>query len=337
MQTVNEGYSATVVGDTYSDKISIERAETLSIQTVVDVDTPSAVTFDSGEAEVTTITFEAKADTDPGDYVVIPDTDGNLWAISLDVAGSDPEPTGDVWASIPAGRKVHVDISGTTTAASVAAAVETAFDALTGLPFTTDDSGADGTFVVTQTVRGPIETVAVYNEDDSGNGGITFAQTNEGVASEVNATDDTITIPTHGLTTGLKGQVTKTGTHVDGLQDTTDYFVIVVDDDTIQLASSLSNALAGTAIDLLDQGSDGNVSTFTPTSLAGASVTYQKSNVFDPQSDSDWSDVAQATSITQSGSTWYEPTTPVCWRWLRLKYTLTAGRMSVDAYIVGKS
>lgn len=58
-----------------------------------------------------------------------------------------------------------------------------------------------------------------------------------------------ITIPNHYFSTGTKVIYdAKGGSALGGLTDNTDYFVIVLDDTRIRLASSLSNALAGTAI-----------------------------------------------------------------------------------------
>jgi hypothetical protein len=69
-------------------------------------------------------------------------------------------------------------------------------------------------------------------------------------ASAVDLDEDTLTIADHGLVAGERVQVATTNTLPTGLAVDTDYFVIVVDDDTIQLASSAENALAGTEIDL---------------------------------------------------------------------------------------
>jgi hypothetical protein len=153
-------------------------------------------------------------------------------------------------------------------------------------------------------------------------------------AEDVDATEDTLTIEGHGYTTGLKGQMTTSDADLpSGLSTATDYFVIVIDDDTIQLANSLSNALAGTEIDLSDAGT--GTHTFTPTALAGGSVKIQKSNVAKPSADADWTDVAAATNITADGSTWLEDDAPG-YKWVRYVYTLTAGRMSAVTHIIGK-
>lgn len=77
--------------------------------------------------------------------------------------------------------------------------------------------------------------------------------------SAVNAGTDQLTITAHGLVTGdgpaamfaaSAGAVLPGGTAA-----VTDYWVIRVDDNTVKLATSSTNAMAGTAIDITDAGS----------------------------------------------------------------------------------
>ena len=141
--------------------------------------------------------------------------------------------------------------------------------------------------------------------------------------------DDEITIASHGLTTGLVGQMTTSGGLPGGLTTSTNYFVIVVDTNTIQLASSLANALAGTAINLTTQGTGNH--TFTPTALAGT-VNYQAS--VDGQN---WVTLATPapnaftgteSALVNQGDVFYP--------WVRLQVSITAGRCSATAHINGK-
>jgi hypothetical protein len=70
---------------------------------------------------------------------------------------------------------------------------------------------------------------------------------------EVVAASDAITITAHGLKTGDKVTYADGGgTQVVGLTDGTDYFVINATADTVKLATTLANALAGTAIAISD-------------------------------------------------------------------------------------
>lgn len=147
-------------------------------------------------------------------------------------------------------------------------------------------------------------------------------------ASAVNTTNDTATITANGFATGLKGQVTNSGGSLpSGLSGSTDYFIIVVDANTVKFATSLANALAGTSIDLTAQGSGTN--TFTPTALAGATVKLQKSN-----DGTLWSDEGSATTISASQLSFLEKINPTT-LYMRLAFTLTAGQLtSSNLYVV---
>ncbi len=153
----------------------------------------------------------------------------------------------------------------------------------------------------------------------------TFAST------AVNITNENITITAHGYTTGLKVQISNPGSLPTGIVALTDYFVIVIDANTIQLASSLVLALAGTPINISAQGSGTN--TVEVTALAGANVKLQKTNILNPGAN-DWSDEGSATNITVDGLVFFEKVPPAC-LFMRLIFTLTAGRMNAsNSYVV---
>lgn len=69
-------------------------------------------------------------------------------------------------------------------------------------------------------------------------------------SSVVSTTAETIAIPGHGFVTGDAVAYESSGTAIGGLTDGTTYYAIRVDANTIKLASSASNATAGTAINL---------------------------------------------------------------------------------------
>ena len=85
---------------------------------------------------------------------------------------------------------------------------------------------------------------------------------------------NTITITAHGFNTGLK--VALTGSNLPTGLSATNYWVIVVDANTISLASSLSNAVAGTAVHITGAGTTTDA-TLTPASLSQV-VKLQQSN-----------------------------------------------------------
>lgn len=72
--------------------------------------------------------------------------------------------------------------------------------------------------------------------------------------SAASSTTDALTSTAHGMATGDSGYISTAGTLPAGLSTNTLYWVIVVDANTFKLATSLANALAGTAIDLTTNG-----------------------------------------------------------------------------------
>ena len=70
------------------------------------------------------------------------------------------------------------------------------------------------------------------------------------------------TVTGHNMRTGTKLTYTSNGTNIvhsgGTLADSTAVFVIRVDENTFKIASSLSNANAGTALDITNDGNDSN-------------------------------------------------------------------------------
>lgn len=143
-------------------------------------------------------------------------------------------------------------------------------------------------------------------------------------AADIDLANDSIGEPSHGFLTGLVGQLTTTGTLPTGLAAATDYYVIQVDANTYKLATSASNAEAGTAIDLTDGGTGDH--TFTPKALSGASIKYQKS-----ADGVNWTDISGASaSITAAGEYWYEASN-VAYGQIRAVFAIASG--SIDLQI----
>ena len=246
----------------------------------------TAPTALGGVIQVDTLTFPALAGATAGDYIVITDFNGLTWAVALDTTGLDPAPIGAAWAAVDAARKGQADISGDVTAAQVAATVETALNALVNFNtvITTDDSAADGTMTLTQGERYSVANPVPYNADDTGVGSITTAATTPGVDSAVDIAADTITFATDpGWLTGKPVVVSSTGTAPAGLTSGNTYYAIRSSAGVYQWASSLANALAGTEINLTDQGDAG----VTITGSVGASTIGYLFNSMEKMSDSE--------------------------------------------------
>lgn len=153
-----------------------------------------------------------------------------------------------------------------------------------------------------------------------------------GLDGVINITNNEITIPSHGFVTGLKTQLTTTGTLPAPLALATDYFVIVIDPNIFSLATTLQNALDGIAIDITNTGSVNATGTITPTALAGGSVGFYGSNVggSDP---ADWTLLEAATTITVDGSYLFQQARAT-YRYFKAIKGLTAGVLDLSAYIL---
>lgn len=92
-------------------------------------------------------------------------------------------------------------------------------------------------------------------------------------SSGVNTSTGAITVTAHGYAVGQLVTLTTTGTLPTGLAVSTSYYVIVVDTNTIKLATSLANANAGTYITLTGAGSGS--SKVVPTSYILKSIACE--------------------------------------------------------------
>lgn len=101
--------------------------------------------------------------------------------------------------------------------------------------------------------------------------GVTSTGAPDTVATgSVNTTTNRITITAHGYETGQRLTYDNAGsTTLSGLADDTDYFVIKIDDNTIQLAETYAEATASTAVPIVLDGTGNSAQTFTP----NASIT----------------------------------------------------------------
>ncbi len=306
---------------------------------------PSNVTFDTGTMEVQTHTLPSKAGTTDGDHVIFYEPDGTAWAYALDTDGTTAPSSSAQWDAVAAGNKVVVDITSATDAASVAALVETAVDGLTGFTgvITTDDTAADGTMTFTQVVPGVVSDAVPLDDTAAGAGSITVANTTQGVATEVDISNDQVTVPSHGLLTGVKIQeLTTTGTLPAGLAISTVYYAIAVDDDTLSFATSQANATAGTAIDITDYGTSAAVHTVVvETDLAGT-VKLQK-NIEPASGTANWVDIDDDEVLNSTNSQAFAAATTLQWvlrdiafRELRGVVTTTSGTVTVDIRMFAK-
>jgi hypothetical protein len=303
------------------------------------------VSFDSLASGI--VTDDTAADgtmtfTQAGSGVVsaaIPKDYNDAGAGTISVADTTPgvnpdsAPTGAIWLSIPSVNKAACDISGATTAAQVAAAAELALDGLTGFSsvIATDDTADDGTMTLTHANRGVVANPVPKSKDDTGAGSITTAETTPGVTSKFDLTADTVTIASHGMSTGAVFQVTKSGsTFPSPLLASTNYYAIVVDANTIKIASSLNNALAGTAVNLASDGDEDDTITFTPTDLV-FSVKLQAS-----VNGTNWDDISGAAQNFTGNASHTFNVTDAQYPFTKAVFTWTSGVANIAAWMYAK-
>lgn len=134
-----------------------------------------------------------------------------------------------------------------------------------------------------------------------------------------------VTITAHGYQTGALGQLTTAGSLPTGLSTSTNYWIIVIDPNTVSFASSLANANAGTAISIT--GGSGN-STFTPSSLTGCTAQWFWANDKTlPQAQ--WVALASPTAIAgafEFAGVWDKPP----YRYVWVVFTITGGSVSTN-------
>lgn len=260
-------------------------------------------------------------------------------ALTRDGTNATVAPTGAVWTAIPAGRKVLVDVSALPAAADIAAAVEAALNALTGFTalITTDDTAADGTMILTHVDRGPVAVPGSLTANDSGPGSITNVATNTGVVSAIDVTANSFTKTSHGLFTGQEVKFTvSAGAIPSPLVIGTSYYVIKISDNVFKVATTRANAVAGSPIDITDQGTDGSTLTATTQANAGTLTIEHCIDADVPTISSTWYTLASTNLVTATS-----PVTSLVaaspYLWLRATLNVTSGALSsCISYIHGK-
>ena len=135
---------------------------------------------------------------------------------------------------------------------------------------------------VSTTTLGSLETIGGNTYSGSAPSVTVAAPTARTITqANINETTNVFTVTGHNMRTGTKLTYTSNGTNIvhsgGTLADDTAVFVIRVDEDTFKIASSLSNAQSGTALDITNDGNDtnsfvGDTATGTAT-ISGGKVT----------------------------------------------------------------
>lgn len=152
--------------------------------------------------------------------------------------------------------------------------------------------------------------------------------------ADVNDTNNSVTVAGHGLLTGTKVQVSTDDTLPDGLAAATDYYIIKVSSSVFKFATSQANALAGTAIDLLDAGT-GNHTVEVNTTVAG-SAKLQKTNDRASEDSRAWFDVASSSQNFTGSTTLNWALVDIGFVAVRAVVTVTSGTVTVSTRINAK-
>ena len=191
------------------------------------------------------------------------------------VAATLRKPPTEGMASVPGGNALNTNVFGVSEAESLAGG-----DNLTSVGVSATTLGTQS-YIGGATYNGSAPTVTVA------------APTIRTIAtSMVSTANETITQTAHGMRTGTKLTYQDgSGTALAGLTDNTAYYVIYLTADTFKLATSLSNAAAGTTINLTGTGNNaqtfqGDTATATATVTTGAVTSVAVATVgSDYQSD----------------------------------------------------
>ena len=147
--------------------------------------------------------------------------------------------------------------------------------------------------------------------------------------TDVNTTNETVTITAHGFTTGQLVTLTSTGTLPAGLSTLTNYYLIVVNANTIKFASSLVNALAGTAINLTSQGTVAATNTVVVTALSGGLLVRGS---LDQEV---WFDLCAEQALGSETEFLFALTDPTT-RYVAIGSEVDSGQISVVVSVLGK-
>lgn len=153
------------------------------------------------------------------------------------------------------------------------------------------------------------------------------------VPADIDLDLDTVTIADHGLLNGQKVVTTTADTAPGGL-DAGTYYIIVLDEDTIQFADSLAHALAGTALDLTTGAVDDQ--TITPSALASTTVTVAIQASNDGVTYTAYASDIITTTITGTSTELKDMTDKLNYRYLRVVITAAAGLLGLTVRLYGK-
>jgi len=340
--TVNVLSSSTVSGDSivvnghqYTEGVHWT-AETSSSTSASNLATAANIHPDvSATASGSTVTLTARSLGLAGNSYTLTTTDAvNLVRSGANFSGGLDAPSVNVNGTIlTEDTDFDFESSSSTSATDLADAIGN--DATLGAVFSTGTS----VNVITLTAKAPSSTRYFVSASTTG---ITVGNWTYGIDADIDIDGDVITQTDHGFTTGLGLLFANvSGTDPGGLTDQTTYYSIKLNEDRYQLASSTTNAVAGTDIDITGVTGSGSF-TLTPLAFDAGSTgfTWEVSN-----DGSTWTDLAGTTvnGVTLSSVT-YSADGDSVWdfgslnyRYLRINFIAPDdGGLAVTATLNGK-
>jgi hypothetical protein len=205
-------------------------------------------TFVIGTAQEFTVTFPATAGAAQGDYLEFEVVGSGIFALWLNIDADGTVPSGAAY--VASASQLQVDIATGDTATQVGAKVVAQL-----APFWTDFftmvDNEDGSVTITQVIQGEAAEPVPHNENDSGAGSISAVVDVEGEEGGLTLASNQVTITSHGFATG--DLVCLAGTLPAPLVAGA-YYVIKIDANNIQFATTHANAIAQNEIDLTAPG-----------------------------------------------------------------------------------
>lgn len=160
-----------------------------------------------------------------------------------------------------------------------------------------------------------------------------------GTSPDIDVTNDIITHTAHGLTTGLRVWVSTTaGTIPTGLTMGTSYYAIALTADTYALATSSTNAVAGTKVDITANIGSSTIGTHPLALVLSAGAASNTGFKWQASNDgTNFYDVSLASVTYSTASNYLWDLGAVNYRWLRMNFTPpTSGGIAVSAVLNGK-
>jgi len=296
--------------------LTLDDIDGLSIQVIYSSTSLSSKTFLDGKKSTATITVSSNTSLVGGKLAI--------YTVRLD--------EGNQWTAMTTASGTAKSISDAIMANSTLSSIITATWSSAGVVSATSNVVGTNPYTLYTSTNAALR----LNGSASNNSDIFL----NGSESNVDLTTDLITVTGHGFGTGVAILYSTTAlTGITGLVNQTTYYIIRNDYDRIQLASSLTNAIAGTEINMSAQ-TGGGTYTLTPIGISGTFTSKLQggndgTNFSDLYIDLNQCSISFASPFTASFIVW--DLGQVYFKFLRLVHTTgTWGCINLRGLVNGK-